>query len=75
MALVSAGLTHVSVRHCEGRRRITVFAAAIIVFVAATYFGDALGGFWPGFYTLIVIYTLATAITPWIDLWARSRRG
>jgi len=40
----------------------------MISLLASFYWGDALGGFWPGAYTLLSWYFLLCMALPWLDL-------
>ena len=41
---------------------------SIISLLASFYWGEALGGFWPGAYTLLSWYFLLCMALPWLDL-------
>lgn len=74
LATFSAILMHCSVRYAAGPRRRALIAAGLATIGVAFYFGTALGGFWPGIYTLVSVFFLATVVTPWLDLYWRKRR-
>ena len=66
LTITSASLTHLSVRLACGWFRKLLFTFGIALLAIAMFFGGALGGFWPGFYTLLSLYFLTTAISPWL---------
>ncbi|MEM7705014.1 MAG: hypothetical protein AAF358_05645 [Pseudomonadota bacterium] len=67
LAVASAVFTHLGVRHAASRVRSAFLAAALAAISVGFWFGEALGGFWPGFYTLLSVYFLTTVITPWVS--------
>ncbi len=73
LSIASAIFTHVSVRNFEGKKRRIMLYLAIVLLITSFYWGKFLGGFWPGIYTLICIYILVTAITPWISYLHRKK--
>tara|TARA_B100001057_G_scaffold483607_1_gene560600 strand:+ start:1906 stop:2067 length:162 start_codon:yes stop_codon:yes gene_type:complete len=40
----------------------------MISLAGALYWGESLGGFWPGAYTLFAWYMLLCTVLPWINL-------
>ncbi|MEM8768852.1 MAG: hypothetical protein AAGE43_15500 [Pseudomonadota bacterium] len=75
LAIASAAVTHFAVRYAAGTGRLGAMAVAFGLLSAAFYWGDALGGFWPGVYALLSVYTLACIATPWIDYFWKQRRA
>lgn len=64
---LSAALSFAGVRYVNGTLRSLVFCAALICASLSFYWGDALGGFWAGFYTLISTYTFICVALPWLE--------
>ena len=75
LAGISAGLTFLAVRYAEARPRSGYLALALVVLLTSFYFGQAMGGFWSGVYTLISAFILVCCVLPWIDLLARRRNA
>ncbi|MEM8983842.1 MAG: hypothetical protein AAGC71_12500 [Pseudomonadota bacterium] len=75
LTLVAAGAMHISVRYAVGRRRLAWFGGSLIALALAFSLGTVFGGVWPGIYTVIAIFFLATMVSPWLDLWLSERRG
>ncbi|MEM7080284.1 MAG: hypothetical protein AAF513_16815 [Pseudomonadota bacterium] len=74
LTICAAGLTHVAVRYVTGMKRLLLIVCGLLSLALAFAYGDALGGFWPGIYTLISVFFLVTVITPWLDyFWRRYR--
>ncbi|MEM9532400.1 MAG: hypothetical protein AAGA23_15900 [Pseudomonadota bacterium] len=75
LTVISATVIHISVRYLTKARRLGLFALGLLCLALAFNLGEAFGGFWPGVYTLLSVFFLATVVTPWIDFWLRERRG
>ncbi|MEM7097701.1 MAG: hypothetical protein AAF541_05525 [Pseudomonadota bacterium] len=73
LAVASAVVTHWSVRNFQGTTRLGLFAFSMALLGLSFVWGNALGGFWPGVYTLISIYFLTTVATPWLHLYWERR--
>lgn len=73
MAVLAGAFTHGGVRSRHRSTRLALIAAAALAFGIGLWFGYSFGGFWPGFYTLLTVFFLTTAITPWISFLARRR--
>ena len=68
LASTAAVTTVISVRYSKLLRRRRVFAISMISLAGALYWGESLGGFWPGAYTLFAWYMLLCTVLPWINL-------
>ena len=68
LASLAAVTTVVSFRYSKLVRRRRLFAISMISLLASFYWGEALGGFWPGAYTLLSWYFLLCMALPWLDL-------
>lgn len=76
LAVVSAALSHICVRHMHGKGRCILFVFALVSLGAAFVLGKDMGGLWVGIYTLVSIYFLVCMLMPWLDLaWERRRAG
>ncbi|MEM1190763.1 MAG: hypothetical protein AAF933_15155 [Pseudomonadota bacterium] len=76
LAVLSAALTHSSVRGAPGRRRALVFSAALLALAAALSIAAKSGGFWTGAYTMLAVYILSCSLSPWVlMLWKRRDAG
>lgn len=75
MAILAAILTHLSVRSETTAIRRQLFLLALLTFGVGSWLGKSLGGFWPGFYTLVSVYCLATIITPWTVFLVRKHHA
>ncbi|MEM1143328.1 MAG: hypothetical protein AAGI88_12160 [Pseudomonadota bacterium] len=74
LAVLSAALTHIAVRTNSARFRAIGLGTALALFSLSLVPGCALGGFWPGFYSLLSVYFLTTAVTPWLSFFFSRRR-
>ena len=75
LAAAAAVLIYIGIRHTSTRRR-AVLAGAAVSLCCAFYFGPALGGFWPGVFTLIPMFILCCVALPWLEfLWRRRSAG
>lgn len=74
LAAAAAALAHLAVRHAQGPKQLGLLASAIVALCLSFYWGSALGGFWPGVYTLLSVFFLAACLTPWIELLVTQRR-
>ncbi len=75
LAVLSAGLCHLCVRHCRGSRAWAVLLAALLCLGLSFYLGQAFGGLWAGIYTLLSVYFMACIVTPWLELWWERHRA
>jgi predicted branched-subunit amino acid permease len=75
LTIVSAGLTHISVRKTHGMQRTMVFCMALLLFGGAVSLSAIPGGTWSGAYTLLSVYFIACLLTPWMDLLWKSYRA
>ncbi len=73
LTIVSAVVTHISVRNARGKWRIILLCIALFLLGSAFSLATVPGGFWSGAYTLASVYFVACLITPWIGLLWRSR--
>lgn len=75
LAATAAVLIYIGVRHTSTRRRAVLSGAAVSL-CCAFYFGPALGGFWPGVFTLFSMFILCCVALPWLEfLWRRRSAG
>ena len=68
LASLAALTTFFSVRYAQARRRRLLFTIGMASLGASFYWGKSLGGFWPGFYTLLSFYMLLCTALPWLGL-------
>lgn len=73
LTIAAAVLAHAAVRYAQARKRAVLAGLALVALAAGMYYGDVLGGFWPGVYTLLSVFFLTTVITPWVDYLVRQR--
>lgn len=68
LSVASAAFCHIGVRHLEGSQRLWLLLLSATALGSSLLMGDALGGFWPGAYTLLSVFFLACIAMPWADL-------
>ena len=74
LTMVSAIFTHLCVFQRRGCWRGFFGLSALILLLLGFSLGVALGGFWPGFYTLLCIYFLTCTLSPWVQFLGRRKR-
>ena len=73
LTIISAIFTHLCVFQQRRTWRGFFGLSALVSVLLALPLGVALGGFWPGFYTLLCVYFLTCTLSPWVQfLWRRN---
>lgn len=75
MTILSATMTHVSVRRVSGYGRAWLLCIAGLLLVGAILVGSIPGGLWAAVFTVVSLYFLACMTTPWVEMLWRLRRA